>query len=185
MGLTQRELCSKVWTAAGTPPSDVRRSWYAVTIKPQHERVVQDGLLQKGLENFLPLYWSVRKWSDRSKKLQLPLFPGYIFCRLDPSRRVPVLQTPGVRSIVSFGTEIIPIPDEELGRVQQMIASGVAVEPWPYLRDGQRVRVEHGPLAGLEGTLSEVRNTWRVVVGLDLLQRSVAVQLDRSQITPI
>jgi transcription antitermination factor NusG len=179
MGLTERELC-----ATGRNTRSETFPWLALTIRPQHERAVHDGLRQKGLESFLPMYWTTRRWSDRVKRLQLPLFPGYVFCRFDFARRLPVLQTPGVRSVVSFGSEVVPIPDTDLERIQQMIDTGFPVEPLPYLQAGQRVRVNQGPLAGLEGTLSEVRNRWRVVVGLDLLQRSVAVQLDRSHITP-
>jgi transcription antitermination factor NusG len=186
MGLTEREL----WPNGQKdpmeePPATNPLPWFAVTSKPQHERAVRDGLVQKGLESFLPLYWTTRRWSDRTKRLQLPLFPGYVFCRVESARRLPVLQTPGVRSLVSFGTEMIPIPEVEVQRIQRMVESGCLIEPWPYLHAGQRVRVDHGPLTGLEGTLSEVRNTWRVVVGLELLQRSVAVQLDRTQITPL
>ena len=159
--------------------------WFAVVIKPQHERAVQEGLHQKGLESFLPLYRATRRWSDRLKHLQLPLFPGYVFCRFERSGKVPVLRTPGVRSIVSCGTEMLAVPEEEIDRVRLMASSGAAVEPWPFLKTGQRVRVCDGPLAGLEGILAEVRNATRVVVGLDLLQRSVAVQLNRDQILPV
>jgi transcription antitermination factor NusG len=151
-------------------------------IRPQHERAVYDGLVQKGLDTFLPLYTATRRWSDRVKRLEAPLFPGYVFCRFDSQARTPVLRTPGVRSIVSFGGELIAVPDDEIERVQRILESGTGVEPWPFLKTGQHVRVERGPLAGLEGILAEVRDTWRVVVNLELLQRSIAVQLDRSSI---
>jgi transcription antitermination factor NusG len=96
-----------------------------------------------------------------------------------------VLQTPGVRSIVSFGSHMVPIPDEELQPIRQVIDSGKPVEPWPYLAAGQRVRVECGPLAGVEGKLAGVRDAWRVVVNVEILRRSVAVQLDRARIVPL
>lgn len=158
-------------------------SWFAVISKPQHERVVHDGLTQKGLESFLPTYLASRRWSDRVKRLALPLFPGYVFCRFEVDQYVPVVRTPGVRSVVSFGADIPSIPDHDIERIRLMTASGLAVDPWPYLQNGQRVRVNDGPLMGLEGILAESRGTWRVVVNLELLQRSVAVQFAREQIS--
>ena len=186
MGPTGRELYSN-WQndRAGVVPPANPLPWFAVVIKPQHERAVQDGLCQKGLESFLPTYCAARRWSDRVKRLQLPLFPGYVFCRFEYGQRLPVLRTPGVRSIVSFGPEIIPVPNDDIDRIRRMVISGCGVEPWPFLNVGQRVRVHDGPLTGLEGTLTEFRSTWRLVVGLELLQRSVAVQLARDQITPL
>jgi transcription antitermination factor NusG len=186
MGPTQRELCPN-WQNDGAVvlPPVKPLPWFAVAIKPQHERAVADGLFQKGLESFLPMYWAARRWSDRVKRLQLPLFPGYVFCRFEYGQRLPVLRTPGVRSIVSCGPEVIPVPDEDIDRIRRMVTSDCSIEPWPFLKAGQRVRVNDGPLIGLEGTLAEFRSTWRVVVGLELMQRSVAVQLARYQITPL
>jgi transcription antitermination factor NusG len=154
-------------------------------VKPQRERDVHQGLEQKGLVSFLPLYWATHRWSDRLKRLKVPLFPQYVFCRADRSDRTAVLRTPGVRSIVSFGAEVIPVPDQEIEQIQRLVSSGAAIEPWSFLRVGQRVSVGSGPLCGLEGILAEVRNTARVVVGLELLQRSVAVELTRDQIWPL
>jgi transcription antitermination factor NusG len=186
MGLTERELCPS-GQFGGLVAAAPRHAlpWFAITIKPHHEKAVQEGLDQKGLETFLPLYWATRRWSDRVKRLQLPLFSGYVFCRFDAGIRTPVLRTPGVRSIVSFGSDPLPVADFEIERIQRILASGAGVEPWPFLKVGQRVRVGAGALAGLEGILAEVRNTWRVVVNLELLQRSVAVQLDRDSIVPL
>jgi transcription antitermination factor NusG len=186
MGPTERELCPNRPndTAAGLKPENIL-PWFALTTKPHHERAVQDGLLQRGLDCFLPTYCAARRWSDRVKRLQVPLFPGYVFCRFDYHHRVPVLRTPGVRSVLSFGAEAVPVPPDDIDRIRRIVTADCAVEPWPFLKDGQRVRVNHGPLTGLEGLLTEFRSNWRVVVGLDLLQRSVAVQFDRDQITPI
>src|SRR5690348_1031085 len=109
MGLTERELYpgGQFDGLAASAPRHVL-PWFAIAIKPQHERAVQEGLDQKGLETFLPLYWATRRWSDRVKRLQLPLFPGYVFCRFDCSVRTPILRTPGVRAIVSFGNDPLP-----------------------------------------------------------------------------
>lgn len=178
MGVIERELC-----LAETYSQDVLR-WFAVTVKPQHERAVHDGFQQKGLESFLPTYCAVHRWSDRLKRIQLPLFPGYVFCRFEKRDKVSVLRTIGVRNIVSFGADPISVPKEEIERIKMMVASNAPAEPWPFLKVGQCVRVHDGPLAGLEGILVETRNGFRVVLGIELLQRSVAVQVNRDQIQP-
>jgi len=186
MGPAQRELCpiGQVEPTVDRPIADPL-PWLAIATKPQHEHVVTDGLRQKGLDTFLPLYWATRRWSDRVKRLQFPLFPGYVFCRFDHGDRVSVLQTPGVRWIVSFGGEHVPVANYEIARIQVLVASGSPLLPWPFLKKGQRVRVEDGPLSGLEGILAQGSDARRVVVSLDLLQRSVAVQVDRDRVIPI
>jgi transcription antitermination factor NusG len=185
MGLTERELCPHQQSGEPAAVETVAPPWFAVVIKPHHEQTVRQALLEKGLESFAPTYTAVQRWSDRLQRLQLPLFPGYVFCRFARNNRVPVLRTPGVRSIVSFGSEMMPVPEQEIERIRWMVSAAPAVEPWPFLRAGQRVRVQHGPLAGIEGILAEVRNTTRLVVSLEMLQRSVAVQLNRDEIRPL
>lgn len=181
-----RELCPGLRELpVGVHASRKPLPWLALAVKPQHERVTIQGLTGKGFETFLPLYWSTRRWSDRTKRLQMPLFPGYVFCRFEPAKRVPVLRTPGVHSIVSFGLETVAVPETEIEQVRRMVSCGTEIEPWPFLKAGQRVRVHDGPLSGLEGLLVDIRNTLRVVVGIELLQRSVAVQLDRGHVTPL
>lgn len=178
----------KVWRTDGIDEADQvggPPNWFAVSTRPRHERVVAQGLTTLGLETFLPLYRSRRRWSDRTKELELPLFAGYVFARFGVLERVPILRTPGVRSIVSLGKFPTPIPDHEIQALQQMVASGVPVEPWPYLRVGQRVRLERGPLEGLEGILVQVKRGWRVVVSVNLLQRSVAAEVDREWVWPL
>jgi transcription antitermination factor NusG len=159
--------------------------WFALQVKPQHECAVQRGLEIKGFEVYLPIYRGVHRWSDRLKSLDLPLFPGYVFCRFDRSRRTPILATPGVRRVVAFGDSPEPVPDEELEVVRRMLASGLPVEPWDHLKVGQRVRIEYGALAGVEGVLMQMRDTCRVVVSVELLCRSVAVQIDRDRVVPL
>jgi transcription antitermination factor NusG len=182
MGLAVRELCPRL---AVIPPSDSTARWFAVTVKPQQESVVRDGLEFHGLETFVPTYCSARRWSDRIKHLQRPLFPGYVFCRFQLENRLTVLRTVGVRSIVTFGSKMGVISDAELDQIRRIAKSGSLTEPWQYLRTGQHVRIHQGPLTGLHGIMVEVRNTFRVVVGIEMLQRSVAVQLERSQVTPL
>ena len=140
----------------------------------------------KGYEEFLPLYCSRRQWSDRVKHIDLPLFPGYLFCRFDPQDRlVPVLTTPGVIGIVGAGKTPIPVAEEEIEAVRKVLRSGLAAEPWPFLGIGSRIYMEDGPLTGLEGIITNVDKTYRLVVSVSLLRRSVAVEIDREWARPI
>ena len=159
--------------------AEVTPAWFAVTVKPQHEKTAAHSLQLKGLEDFVPLYRDRRRWSDRVKELELPLFPGYVFCRFTLLQRSAVLATPGVRSIVGFGKTPAVVPQAEIEAIQAMVASGLPARPWPFLQVGQRVRIERGPLSGLEGILVQLKDAWRVVVSVPLLQRSVAVDIDR------
>lgn len=160
-------------------------AWFALTSKPRHEKAVAENLRGKGLESFLPLYRARRQWSDRLQTVELPLFPGYVFCRFTCSNRLPVLNTPGVTSVVSFADRPAPVADEDISRIQAIQASGLPSQPWPYVRIGQRARIERGSLAGLEGVLLREKDALRVVVSLELLQRSVAVEIDRDMICAV
>lgn len=159
--------------------------WYALRTKPKHEKCVAEHLEGKGYEQFLPLYQSWHRSSGRLQRVLLPLFKGYLFCRFDPSQRLPILITPGVYIIVGRGKEPEPIPDEEIARIQTSCTSGLQVTPWPYLERGDLVRVECGPLQGLEGIFVNEKNTCRLVVSVEMLQRSVAVEVDREWVRPI
>jgi transcriptional antiterminator NusG len=162
---------------------DEGKHWYALAVKPQHEGRVFQGLTELAdIEGFLPTFKDKRIWSDRVKILDAPLFPGYVFARFEyPARRVPVLRVAGVRSIIGFGTAApSPLAEEEIGTIRTLINSSFPVRPWPFLRAGQRVRIEHGPLRGVEGIILEQKDEWRMVVSVELLQRSVSVLLDRS-----
>jgi transcription antitermination factor NusG len=161
--------------------------WYALAVKPQYEFRAFQGLADlPGVEGFLPSYKDKRIWSDRVKILDAPLFPGYVFARFEyPARRVPVLRVAGVRSIIGFGHYPSPLPEEEIGTIRTLVSSSFPVRPWPFLHEGQRVRVEHGPLRGVEGIVLEQKDEWRMVVSVELLQRSVSVLLDRSVLSRI
>ncbi len=159
--------------------------WYALTVKPQHEKATAIALRRKGFEEFVPLYRSLRKWSDRVKNLDLPLFPGYVFCRFALDNRLGVLTAPGVNSIVGAGRQPAPVSGAEIEAIRAMVSSGLPVEPWPFIEVGQRVRIEGGSLDGLEGILTQVRNCWRVVVNVELLRRSVAVEIERDRVFPL
>jgi transcription antitermination factor NusG len=166
-------------------PAAVEFPWYAVRVKPKFERVVHQNLAAKGYPSFLPLYKERRRWSDRVKLVELPLFPGYTFCSLDVRQRLPVLQTPGVLYFVSFDGEPTPVDPEEIRALQQAVASGAPLAPWPYLREGQRVAVARGPLRGLTGILLKIRDEFRLVISVTLLNRSVAVEIDREAVAPV
>jgi transcription antitermination factor NusG len=159
--------------------------WYALTVKPQHERAASRHLRDKGLEEFSPLYRARRRWSDRWKEIELCLFPGYIFCRFSYKERLLVLGTAAVNSIVGFAKTPTPVPDAEIAAIRKLVDSGRRIEPWPHLRVGERVRIEEGCLQGLCGVLSRDSDTWRVVVSVEILERSVAVEVDRESLTRV
>lgn len=159
--------------------------WYAVQVKPRSEKVVSAALRLKGYTEFVPLYASQRSWSDRIKTVHLPLFPGYVFLQLDIRHRLPVLKTPGVVSFVSLGAEPSPIETREVDDIRSLVRAGLPLGPWPYLREGQAVEVERGALRGLRGLLLKIKNEYRLVVSVHLLQRSVAVEVDRDAIRPL
>ena len=158
--------------------------WYALQVRPRTEHFTAQLLNQKGYKPFLPTYLLKRRWSDRVKVLNQPLFPGYLFCRFDPLVRLPVLTTPGVISIVGAGKEPSPVPEREIEAVWKIVNSAVSAEPWPYLKCGDSVTISEGPLRGVVGILAVVKNACKVVVSINLLQRSVAAEVDRALVLP-
>jgi transcription antitermination factor NusG len=166
-------------------PQPEQQSWYALQIQSKLGAVASATLRGKGYEEFFPLYRSRRRWSDRVKELELPLFPGYLFCRFDVADRLPILITPGVIGIVGFGKIPVAIEEGEIEAIRRVLETGIATEPWKYIPSGQRVRVERGALAGLEGVFIETRKDHRLLLSVTLLQRSVAVQIDESCVVPI
>ena len=157
-------------------------SWFALNTKPGSEKAVAFALRQKGYEEFVPLCREERRWSDRFKEVELALFPGYLFCRFGSEDRLRVLTTPAVTSIVGFGNTPAPVADQQILAIQAMIRSGLPLEPWHFLELGQPVRIERGPLRGLQGVLVQVKDLCRVVLSVTLLRRSVAVEIDRDMI---
>ncbi len=125
--------------------------WFALRVRSNHEQVASLHLRSRGYEEFSPSYRVERQWSDRKKTTEQALFPGYVFCRLNPNARLPVLTVPGVMGMVGFGDGPTSIPEEEVGRVRSMLNSGLVVMPWPFLKVGETVLIERGPLAGVEG----------------------------------
>ena len=159
--------------------------WYALHVKPRFEKYVTSLLTQKGYETLMPMYESRRKWSDRVKTLSLPLFPGYTFCRFNIDSRLPILVTPGVMTILGVGRVPAPVDESEITTIQHVLDSHARTEPCEYLTAGRRVRVESGPLQGLEGIILRTKDTDRLVVSVHLLMRSVAVDIDRMSVSPL
>jgi transcription antitermination factor NusG len=160
-------------------------NWFALQTRSRWEGTTAGLLRGKGLETLLPTYSTKRKWSDRFKVVEAPLFPGYVFCRFDVHNRLPVLITPGVISVVGRGKTPIAVDDREILSIQAAIGSGIRLEPWPYVEIGERVRVKDDVLDGMEGILTSFKGSDRVVISVTLLRRSVALEIDRSRIAPL
>ena len=168
-----------------TSPRPDQLSWYALRIQSRLGSLASTTLRGKGYQEFFPLYRSHRRWSDRTKELELPLFPGYSFCRFDVNHRLPILTTPGVIGIVGAGKIPVPVDLEEIEAIRAILRSGLAAQPWPLLRVGSKVYIEGGPLAGLEGIITNTDKVYRLIVSVSLLQRAVAVEIDREWARPI
>jgi transcription antitermination factor NusG len=158
--------------------------WCAVYTRHQHEKSIGEMLEAKGFEVFLPLYESTRRWKDRRKVLSLPLFPCYVFVRGAHDRRLPVLTTPGVHMIISRGERVATVPEEEIEAIRRIVDGQLNVEPHPFLRCGERVRVVRGSLEGLEGVLTRKKNLYRLVLSVDMLAQSVSVEVDALDVEP-
>ena len=154
--------------------------WYALYTRHQHEKAVARLLTGKGFEIFLPLYRAVHRWKNGVKQLALPLFPCYVFLRgpLDPW--LPILTTPGVHAVVGFGGKPATIPRSEIDAIRRVVESSLRAEPHPFIKCGDRVRIKAGPLEGLEGSLLRKKNQWKLLLSVEMLEKSVAVEVDAS-----
>jgi transcription antitermination factor NusG len=159
--------------------------WFALRVRSNYEKLVQGALQGKGYQEFLPLWRKRVRWSDRFKEIEVPLFPGYVFGKFDVNRRLPVLTIPGVVRVVGNGQWPEPVDEAELTQVRRFVSSGLPIGPWPFLQIGDRVLIESGSLTGLEGILVQTKTQCRVVVSVGLLQRSVAVEIDRACVRPL
>lgn len=181
----ENEYCSLSTIPLTAPPISSQGNldrWFAVVIRPSQARVASMALQGLGYEQFQPMRAVRRQWSDRVKVIQKPLFPGYLFCRFDPQNRLPVLTAAGVISIVKAGDKLLPVDAGEIATIRALLNSGAPVYPHPYLEVGQRVRIEGGAFAGVEGLLTAVRNEHRVIASITILQRSVYVQIDPARL---
>jgi transcription antitermination factor NusG len=180
-----KETRSKMLNAqsvdAGTHESS---DWWALYTRHQHEKTVTEMLSAKGFEVFLPLYGSIRRWKDRSKKITLPLFPCYVFVRGGLDRRLQVVTTPGIHTILFHGERVAMIPGAEIEAIRKAVEGPFRVEPHPFLKCGERVRVTRGSLLGVEGVLVRKKNLYRLVLSVDMMAKSVAVEIDATDVEP-
>jgi transcription antitermination factor NusG len=156
--------------------------WWVVYTRHQHEKAVAGALAAKGHEVFLPLYASLRKWKDRRKTITLPLFPCYVFVRGAQDRRLSIVTTPSVHMMLTKGDVPAVVPEDEIEAIRRTLEGGMKIEPHPFLKCGQRVRVKHGVLEGVEGILVRVRSLFRLVLSVEILNKSVAVEIDASSV---
>jgi len=159
--------------------------WWAVYTRHQHEKTVVEHLSANGIETFLPVYQVVRQWKDRKKHLSLPLFPCYVFVRGSFERRVQVVSAPGVFCIVSIAGHPAPIPTTQIDAIQLAVGSSLRVEPHPFLRCGDWVRIKSGPLIDVEGILIRKKGSYRLILSAELLQKSLAVEVDAFSVEPL
>jgi transcription antitermination factor NusG len=169
----------------GCTPDAGSDRWYALYVRSRHEKVVESGLRGKGYVAFSPFYRIKRKRVDRIAQVDVPLFPGYVFCLFDSLKRLPILMTPGIVGIVGPGSRPEPVDDTEIASIRTLALSGQPVQPWPFLGTGQRVRLQAGPLVGAEGIFLRVKDEYHLVVSVTLLQRSVSVTVEKEFVTPL
>jgi transcription antitermination factor NusG len=160
-------------------------SWYAIYTRHHHEKTVAQILTMKGFETLLPLYTTNRRWKDRTKVLALPLFPCYVFIKGGFDRRLDILTTPGTYALVSSAGRPTAIPPNDIEAIRRVLESGVRAEPYPFLKRGERVRVKCGPLQGVHGILVRKKNLWRLVLSVEMLGKSAAVEVDASVVEKV
>jgi len=184
MLLTERELCPSIRDPeVPEVPPFANNPWRVINVRPRHEQVVARQL-EGRCELYLPTYRSVRKWHDRKMTLDLPLFPGYVFVRINASERARILKTSGVRSLLAFGNEPAQVKESEIDEIKRIVASGCAVSPSALIL-GNRVRVIDGPMQGVEGVLQEFKNTCYLVVVVQMVSRAVKVTIERDWVKGI
>jgi transcriptional antiterminator NusG len=159
--------------------------WYALYVRSRHEKTVENSLRGKGYSVFSPSYRTKRKRVDRIAEIEVALFPGYVFCQFDPNNRLPILMTPGVVEVVGRRNRPEPVDDTEIASIRTVALAGRSVQPWPFLRLGQRIRMQSGPLTGIEGIFLRVEDEDHLVVSVTLLQRAVSVVIERDSVSPV
>jgi transcription antitermination factor NusG len=159
--------------------------WYALYTNPRHEKVVARQLKERCVENFLPLYRTWHRWKDRRKQVDLALFPGYVFVKIEEQNKLQVLKTPGAVNLVSFNGKLAVLPEPEIQALRNALDNEVCAEPYPFLRVGRKVRVVRGPMAGAEGLLARKKDKYRVVISVEVLMRSVALEIDGTDLEAV
>ena len=159
--------------------------WYAGYTASRHEKRVAEHFVQRGVEHFLPLYETIHRWNNGRHRVQLPLFPGYIFVRMALRDRLRVIEVPGFVRLVGFNSLPCPLPESDINKMKDALNKGVLAEPYPYLTVGTRVEIRNGPMQGMTGILLRRQNKCRVVISVDLIMRSMAVEVDASDVVPV
>jgi transcription antitermination factor NusG len=159
--------------------------WYAGYTCARHEKKIAEQLGQRSVEHFLPMYETVHRWKNGRHRVQLPLFPGYIFVRIPLAEKLRVLQVPGFVNFVGFGSVPFPLEESEILRMREALSSGLLAKPHPYLKIGSRVEIVSGPLEGMRGILLREHGQCRVVLSIDLIMRSIVVEVDASEVAPL
>ncbi len=189
MGISSVAITTGDWQsdigASAVRDSILKPRWYAVYTCANREKRVADQFAGRGVEHFLPQYESVRRWKDRKVRLQLPLFPSYLFVHLAAQERLHVLQVSGVVRLVGFNGRPSPMPEEDVDRIRRFLGQGWRAEPHPYLQVGKRARVVRGPLTGMEGIVLRRKNRSRLVLSFDLIQRSMAIEMDEADLAAV
>lgn len=177
-------VCPPAIPPAGLSTPEEEFPWYAIRVRPNRERCAAMSLAGKGLPCFLPLCQERRNWANRIRIVERPLIPGYVFGRFNPEQRLPILTIPGVLHVVGTKAGPLPIDTDEIAALQRIVASPLFAERWPFLSVSQDVLIDAGPLSGLRGKLVGFKSEWRLVVSVTLLQRSVAVVVERDWVRP-
>ncbi len=173
-------------TDLSAPLCSASHQWFALRTRSNFEKIAACSLRYKGYEPYLPFYSERRRWSDRSVKIESPLFPGFLFCRFDIEQRLPILTTPGIVSVVGVGRQPIPVEEHEIASIEALVKSGLTLQRCPYMQEGQRVYIERGPLSGLQGTFVQTKgHECRIIVSVTMLQRSVSAEIDREWVTTV
>ncbi|MGH9534147.1 MAG: UpxY family transcription antiterminator [Terriglobales bacterium] len=165
--------------------ADRGEAWYAACTRSRHEKMVAEQLRGRGVEHFLPLGHTVRRWRSRMAEVDLPLFPGYVFVHIPLPERLRVLTAPGVAYLVASAGRPLEVPEQQMEALRERLAAGALAEPHPYLAVGSRVRVWRGPLAGLEGVLLRKHGQSRLIVSVDMIQRSIALHVEVCDVEPL
>jgi len=165
-------------------PRSLAAQWYAIYTRARHEKSVAELMKRRSIEHFLPSYIAERKWKNGRAKVEFPLFPGYVFVHMVLRDRLQVLRVPGVVRLVGFSDVPTPLPEDDINIIRSALASGIVAEPFPYLKVGSRVRVRSGPLEGLEGILHHKKGKSRLVVSVDAVMQSIAIEIDADLVEP-
>ncbi|MBZ5489563.1 MAG: UpxY family transcription antiterminator [Acidobacteriia bacterium] len=161
------------------------QSWFAIQVRPRHEFASARILRNKGFEEFVPAYSAKRQWSDRQKQIEVPLFAGYVFCKFHPVKKLPIINTAGVIRVVGTHQGPAAIADQEINAIRKIVESGEQIRPHPYIAVGSRIRIEEGPMAGVEGIFMGEKKGSEMIISIDLLQRSISLQIKGYAITSV